>query len=87
VLIVEDNHINQVVHKTMLQRLNIKNDTADHGRQALSILRQANANAEGFDLILMDGQMPVMDGFEATRSIRNSGEPYADIPIIACKRK
>lgn len=83
VLIVEDNHINQAVLKTMLQRLNIKNDTADHGRKALSILQQANANGEGFDLILMDCQMPVMDGFEATRSIRNSGEPYADIPIIA----
>jgi signal transduction histidine kinase/CheY-like chemotaxis protein len=83
VLIVEDNHINQVVLKTMLQRLNIKNDTADHGRKALSILQQANANGEGFDLILMDCQMPVMDGFEATQSIRNSGEPYADIPIIA----
>jgi CheY-like chemotaxis protein len=83
VLIVEDNLINQIVLKTMLQRLNIKNDTADHGRTALSILRQANANGEGFDLILMDCQMPIMDGFEATRNIRNSGEPYADIPIIA----
>jgi signal transduction histidine kinase/CheY-like chemotaxis protein len=83
VLIVEDNHINQVVLKTMLQRLNIKNDTADHGRKALSILQQANANGEGFDFILMDCQMPVMDGFETTRRIRNSGEPYADIPIIA----
>jgi signal transduction histidine kinase/ActR/RegA family two-component response regulator len=83
VLIVEDNHINQVVLKTMLQRLNIKNDTADHGRKALSILQQANAHGEGFDLILMDCQMPVMDGFEATQSIRNSGEPYANIPIIA----
>jgi signal transduction histidine kinase/CheY-like chemotaxis protein len=83
VLIVEDNHINQVVLKTMLQRLNIKNDTAEHGRKALSILRQTNANGEGFDLIFMDCQMPVMDGFEATQNIRNSGEPYADIPIIA----
>jgi signal transduction histidine kinase/CheY-like chemotaxis protein len=83
VLIVEDNHINQVVLKTMLQRLNIKSDTADHGRKALSILQQANANGEEFDFILMDCQMPVMDGFETTRRIRNSGEPYADIPIIA----
>jgi CheY-like chemotaxis protein len=67
----------------MLQRLNIKSDTADHGRKALSILQQANANGEEFDFILMDCQMPVMDGFETTRRIRNSGEPYADIPIIA----
>lgn len=83
VLIVEDNHINQVVLKTMLQRLNVENDTADHGGKALSILQQADAKGESFDLILMDCQMPVMDGFEATKNIRISGESYANIPIIA----
>ena len=83
VLIVEDNHINQVVLKTMLQRLNIESHTADHGGKALSILQQAHANDDAFDLILMDCQMPVMDGFEATQCIRNSGAPYANTPIIA----
>jgi signal transduction histidine kinase/CheY-like chemotaxis protein len=83
VLIVEDNYINQVVLKTMLQRLNVESETADHGGKALSILQQANAQGSEFDLILMDCQMPVMDGFDATRNIRNSNEPYANIPIIA----
>jgi signal transduction histidine kinase/CheY-like chemotaxis protein len=83
VLIVEDNHINQVVLKTMLQRLNIDTYTADHGGKALSILQQAQADGEAIDLILMDCQMPVMDGFDATRNIRNSGESYANVPIIA----
>jgi CheY-like chemotaxis protein/two-component sensor histidine kinase len=83
VLIVEDNHINQVVLKTMLQRLNVESVTADHGGKALTILQEANTQEKQFDLILMDCQMPVMDGFDATRKIRNSGESYADIPIIA----
>lgn len=83
VLIVEDNHINQVVLKTMLKRLDIESKTADHGGKALTILEQAHANDEVFDLILMDCQMPVMDGFEATKCIRNSGESYANTPIIA----
>ena len=83
VLIVEDNHINQVVLKTMLQRLNIETEAADHGLKAITLLDQADENNQPIDLILMDCQMPVMDGFEATRSIRNSNKRYADIPIIA----
>ena len=83
VLIVEDNHINQVVLKTMLQRLNIETEAADHGLKAITLLDQADENNQPIDLILMDCQMPVMDGFEATRNIRNSNKRYANIPIIA----
>lgn len=83
VLIVEDNHINQVVLKTMLQRLNIETETADHGIKALTLLDQAYQDNQTIDLILMDCQMPVMDGFDATRNIRNSKKSYANIPIIA----
>lgn len=83
VMIVEDNHINQVVLKTMLQRLNVETETADHGIKALAILEQARIDNTPFDMILMDCQMPVMDGFSATRNIRNSSHDYANIPIIA----
>ena len=83
ILIVEDNHINQVVLKTMLQRLNLETYTADHGAKALALLNQLQGEGNGIDLILMDCQMPIMDGFDATRHIRSSNEPYANIPIIA----
>jgi len=83
ILIVEDNHINQIVLKTMLQRLNLETLTADHGGKALSMIEEAEAKGETIDLILMDCQMPVMDGFETTRRIRNSHASYADIPIVA----
>lgn len=83
ILIVEDNHINQVVLKTMLQRLNLITHTADHGAKALKLLNQLHAEGKDVDLILMDCQMPIMDGFDATRHIRCSKEPYANIPIIA----
>ena len=83
ILIVEDNHINQVVLKTMLQRLNLETLTADHGGKALSLMEQSQNNGKPIDLILMDCQMPVMDGFETTRHIRNSHADYASIPIVA----
>jgi signal transduction histidine kinase/CheY-like chemotaxis protein len=83
VLIVEDNHINQVVLKTMLQRLSVETETADHGIKALAILDKAYQNNQPIDLILMDCQMPVMDGFDATRNIRSSKKSYSSIPIIA----
>lgn len=83
ILIVEDNHINQVVLKTMLQRLNLETITADHGGKALNVMEQSLATGESIDLILMDCQMPVMDGFETTRHIRNSHADYASIPIVA----
>lgn len=83
ILIVEDNHINQVVLKTMLQKLNFEIYTADHGVKALALLNKLQTEGNGIDLILMDCQMPIMDGFDATRHIRRSDEHYANIPIIA----
>ncbi|MBO3274282.1 response regulator [Pseudomonas sp. Milli4] len=77
VLLVEDNPVNQLVAKGMLQKLGCAVRVAGNGERALGILRE-----EEFDLVLMDCNMPLMDGYEATRLIRNSGN-WPDLPIIA----
>jgi two-component system, sensor histidine kinase and response regulator len=77
ILIVEDNFVNQQVIKGLLQRKGYRFETAGDGSQALAMLEHNR-----FDAILMDVQMPVMDGLETTRRIRNV-ERWGDIPIIA----
>ncbi|MBL8398399.1 MAG: response regulator [Candidatus Accumulibacter sp.] len=81
VLIAEDNPVNQSVAKAMLDSLNVAHALADNGRTALERLRN-----ESFDLVLMDCQMPEMDGFEASHQIRlrqQRGELPPSLPIIA----
>ncbi len=79
VLVVEDNAINQMVVANMLESLGISVQTTSNGVEALEMLER-----QPFDLILMDCQMPEMDGFQCTRHIRNdSRETFANIPIIA----
>jgi len=65
VLVVEDNPVNQEVTRRMAERLGCRVEVASNGREALSALTQAV-----YDLVLMDCQMPEMDGFEATAAIR-----------------
>nr|WP_276310370.1 response regulator [Pseudomonas laurylsulfativorans] len=77
VLLVEDNPVNQLVAKGMLGKLGCEVTTAAHGGEALDQLEQRD-----FDLVLMDCNMPVMDGYEASRQIRRSGR-WPQLPIVA----
>ncbi|NUT75560.1 response regulator [Pseudomonas sp. C1C7] len=77
VLLVEDNPVNQLVAKGMLGKLGCEVIVAAHGVEALDQLE----NSE-FDLVLMDCNMPVMDGYEASRQIRRSGR-WPQLPIVA----
>lgn len=88
VLCVEDNRINQMILVKALDGLNITITLANNGKQVLDLLSGTllkNTEDTRFDLIIMDCQMPEMDGFEATKLIRNN-EKYASykrLPIIA----
>ena len=79
VLLAEDNPVNQVVAKAMLGALGLTVDIANQGQEAVQM-----AGQQAYDLILMDCQMPVMDGFQATAAIRQHVPvDRARIPIVA----
>ncbi|MBF8668966.1 response regulator [Pseudomonas putida] len=77
ILLVEDNPVNQLVAKGMLAKLGCQVQLATQGAEALELLEQ-----DEFDLVLMDCNMPVMDGYEASRRIRQSGR-WPNLPIVA----
>lgn len=78
VLIVEDNPVNLMVQKSIVEKNGYQVLTAINGKEALTCLSQHEVN-----IILMDCQMPVMDGFETTRAIRGEESKFSDVTIIA----
>lgn len=82
VLLVEDNALNMEIAKAMLEAMGLEVETASDGSEALEKVKKESADR--YDLILMDIQMPMMNGYEATRAIRALDDrDKAGIPIIA----
>lgn len=78
ILIVEDNATNQIIAKGMLRKFGVVPDVAENGEQALKAVLN-----NSYDLILMDCNMPIMDGYAATKLIRNLPAPKNTTPIVA----
>ena len=78
ILVVEDNKVNQIIAQKFLKQWGINITIAENGKEALKKLELDN-----FELILMDLQMPEMDGYETTKRIRSLNTSYQNIPIIA----
>lgn len=82
-LLVEDNELNREIAQTILEEAGFCVDTAEDGSKAVEMVKKSDKE-NIYDIILMDLQMPVMDGFEATREIRRLKDPVlSGIPIIA----
>ncbi|MCW3835789.1 PAS domain S-box protein [Sphingomonas canadensis] len=83
VLAAEDNEINQQLIAAVLKQLGIACEIAPDGRRAVAAVLAAEAQGRGYDLVLMDLQMPEMDGFEAVRLIRDAGIGGEQLPVVA----
>jgi PAS domain S-box-containing protein len=78
VLLVEDNDINRLYAKSILKNWQCYTDTAENGLVALEKIKN-----QAYDVVLMDIQMPVMDGYETTKAIRLMNSAMRDVPVIA----
>lgn len=81
-LLVEDNELNREIALYMLQEMKFRTDTAENGARAVEKVKASLEDP--YDIIFMDVQMPVMNGYEATRAIRNlENHSLAEVPVVA----
>lgn len=85
ILVAEDNYVNVLVIEGMLEDSNAEITTTENGKEVVEAIRERMAGDDDipFDVVLMDIQMPVIDGENATRIIRAMDGPVSKIPIIA----
>lgn len=83
ILLAEDHDVNQELFMNMLAQLGWRAELAQNGAEAISMIEEANGQGDPYRLVLMDMQMPVLDGIEATRRIRASGISAEQLPILA----
>ncbi len=81
ILVVDDNEINRIIALELLNDMGYETEEAGDGQEAIDTIKAAKAG--DYDLILMDIQMPVINGYEAARAIRELDSPLSSIPIIA----
>ncbi|KAM7277414.1 hypothetical protein ACFE04_019280 [Oxalis oulophora] len=84
-LVVEDNSVLRTTARVILKKLGFTFDVCENGEEAINLVRTSLEDKTPYDYILMDCQMPIKDGYEATRGIREEERAYGvHIPIIAC---
>ena len=83
ILVAEDHDVNQLLITAMLEQLGHEATIAANGAEAVEMVQAARAAGHAYDVVLMDVQMPVMDGPEATSRLRAGGITAAELPIVA----
>lgn len=83
VLVAEDHDVNQMLIRAMLERLNCTVDIAIDGSRAVAMVERARRDQHPYQLVLMDVQMPIMDGIAASYAIRSAGIDPKELPIVA----